>query len=115
MGPSPGRRKRKHSEEFKAGLVAECRRPGVSLSRVAMMHEINPNLLRRWVNQRGGLNGETSVATAQQTSFVPVSLPTARTPGEICIELDRGETTVRVRWPSDAAEACAAWLRGWLR
>jgi len=58
MEPSSGRRKRKHSEDFKQGLVDECQRPGVSLAHVAIRNELHPNLLRRWVMQRGGFGGE---------------------------------------------------------
>ena len=49
--PSEGspRRRRFHSDEFKAVAVAAAAQPGVSLAAVAMAHGINANLLRRWV------------------------------------------------------------------
>jgi len=34
---------------------------------------------------------------------------------EIRVEVRRGATTVTILWPTQAAGACAAWLRGWLR
>ena len=43
------RRRRLHSAEFKAQVVAACRRPGVSIAAVALEHRLNANLLRRWV------------------------------------------------------------------
>ena len=43
----PGRQRRRHSAEFKAKLIEECRRPGVSMASVAMANGVNPNLLRR--------------------------------------------------------------------
>ena len=43
------RRRRQHSAEFKARVVAACRRPGVSIAAVALEHRLNANLLRRWV------------------------------------------------------------------
>ncbi|WP_415792832.1 transposase [Bordetella tumulicola] len=42
------RRRRTHSAEFKAELVASCPQPGVSLTAIALDHGINPNLLRCW-------------------------------------------------------------------
>ena len=42
-------RRRRHSDEFKSQVVAECSRPGVSIAAVALHHGLNANLLRRWV------------------------------------------------------------------
>lgn len=41
--------KRVFSTAFKAWLVAQAARPGVSASALAMRHEINANQLRRWM------------------------------------------------------------------
>ncbi len=49
--PSPRRRRRLHSDEFKARVVASCVQPGMSMAAVAMAHGINANLLRRWVRE----------------------------------------------------------------
>ncbi|WP_353885777.1 transposase, partial [uncultured Microbacterium sp.] len=48
------RRRRRHSDEFKAKVVAACRQPGVSIASVALAHELNANLLRRWIHERLG-------------------------------------------------------------
>jgi len=45
------RRRRLHSNEFKAGAVATCMQPGMSMAAVAMAHGVNANLLRRWVRE----------------------------------------------------------------
>ena len=41
--------KRVFSTAFKAWLVAQATRPGVSAAALAMRHEINANQLRRWM------------------------------------------------------------------
>ncbi|MBV8618872.1 MAG: transposase [Curvibacter sp.] len=41
------RRRRIHSAEFKAHIVAACCKPGVSSASVAMANGINANLVRR--------------------------------------------------------------------
>lgn len=47
------RRRRRHTVEFKANLIAACSRPGVSIASVALANGINANLLRRWIEQGG--------------------------------------------------------------
>ncbi|URI11634.1 transposase [Aquincola tertiaricarbonis] len=123
----PRRRRRTHSDEFKAGAVARCRQPGMSMAAAAMAHGVNANLLRRWVREaemkpvasalRAMTPGEVQ-APEQRSSFVPVQLPatseTAALP-DIRIERQRGATAVTVTWPASAASECATWMRELLR
>jgi hypothetical protein len=48
-------------------------------------------------------------------TFIPLALPARAVDGEIHIELQRSDTTIKVVWPAGAARECAAWLRDWLR
>ena len=119
------RRRRVHSDEFKAHAVAACQQVGVSIAAVAMAHGVNANLLRRWVQvsedaQDGDLaNSLPAVkkpATKAPMAFVPMQLPApAPTPGEIRIEVRRGAMTLTVAWPVAAASECSAWMRELLR
>ena len=43
------RRRRRHSAEFKAMVIGECMRPGVSMAAVALEHSLIANMLRKWV------------------------------------------------------------------
>lgn len=116
-----GRRRRRHSDEFKAQAVAACRQPGVSMAAVAMAHGINANLLRRWVCQSAVAPHALTTSASEDprsNAFVPLALPAPLTDAplpEIRIELQRGATTVKVNWPANAAGECAAWLRELLR
>ncbi len=126
---SQGRRRRRiHSAEFKAHIVAACCQPGVSSASVAMANGINANLVRRWVKEaevgaeieRGsGASepGKADPATTPTPKFLPVPIPTPASPvaADIRIELQRGATTVAVTWPASAASECAAWMRELLR
>ncbi len=127
---SQGRRRRRiHSAEFKAHIVAACCKPGVSSAAVAMANGINANLVRRWVKEAeigtevdpGSTAGQpenTKAAAPPVPKFLPLSLPTpvsAPVAADIRIELQRGETTVTVTWPAGAANECAAWLGELLR
>ncbi len=123
----PRRRRRLHSDEFKADAVAACAQPGMSMAAVAMAHGINANLLRRWVHEaemrpsRDVVRADADDAAKAQepkTVFVPVSLPAPALPAQapdIRVELRRGPTTVTVTWPAGAAAECAAWMRELLR
>lgn len=120
------RRRRRHSAEFKARVVAACRKPGVSIAAVALDHRLNANLLRRWVVAAEGAQETAPIAPKGVTSacpmpvsaaFVPVEVQrsAAGTSQEIVIELRRGPTVVKVSWPLAAAAGCAAWLGELLR
>lgn len=116
-------RRRRHSEQFKAQLVAACRRPGVSIAAVALANGLNANLLRRWVAQSEAHSKPlsapmTAVAAGGAVStFLPVAVQDGRSGGErsIRIELQHGHGRVQVHWPLEAAAECAAWLRDWLK
>jgi transposase-like protein len=113
-----GRRRRIHSAEFKAQVVAACSVPGVSSAAVAMAHGINANLARRWVLQAergdGVLVGAAN--TRGPSTFVPVQLPAAQAaPVDIRVELRRGPIAISVSWPCVAASECAVWMRELLR
>ncbi len=119
-------RRRRHTDEFKAAVVAECARPGVSIARVALSHGLNANLLRKWV-----VNGErvepsartraepvsTSTIEMARPSFVavPLEAPKAVTEATIDVEVRRGPMVVKVRWPIAASAECGGWLRELLR
>ena len=112
------RRRRAHSAEFKARVVAACSAPGVSSAAVAMAHGLNPNLARRWVREAEQGSGVLVKAanSAVPTAFVPVQLPPAQAvPTDIRIELQRGPIAISVSWPCTAAAQCAAWMRELLR
>jgi transposase len=118
------RRRRRHSAEFKAAVIRECLKPGVSIAAVALAHGLNANMLRKWV-----IDAESKVvasvavkaARAPEASpmppptFVPLALPAPVVDGEIRVELQRAGTTVKIVWPAAAARDCAAWLSDWLR
>ena len=42
----PPRRRRRHSPEFKAKVIAACQQPRVSVASVALEHGLNANMVR---------------------------------------------------------------------
>jgi transposase len=112
-----GRRRRVHSDEFKADAVAAALQPGMSMASVALARGINANLLRRWVREAEVPPAKALAKAAPTASaFVPVRLPEAVTSvGDIRIEVRRGAMTITVAWPLTATAECAGWLRELLR
>ena len=113
------RRRREHSAEFKAQVVAACSAPGVSIAAVAMVNGVNANLARRWVvnaERRSGAQLATTASAVAPMAFMPLGLPPATpAPADIRIELRRGATVIQVSWPCAASSECAAWMRELLR
>lgn len=115
--PGAGRRCGRYSEEFKRKVVGACQKPGVSAAAVALANGLNANLLRRWVvesEQLGKAGPKKSLPVAPMQAvpaFIPVQLDHAGGGADIRIELQQGDTTIRIQWPVSASSACAAWMR----
>lgn len=119
----PVRRRRHHPEDFKQAVVDACCEPGSSVAGIALANGVNANLVRRWLRDRGielPARRLPMPAVDAGSMIVPefVQLPLA--PSEpvsrdIRIEIQRGNTAIKVGWPVQAAGDCAAWLRDWLR
>jgi transposase len=110
--PKKRTRVRAYPPEFKAKLVAEAERPGASVAQVALAHGLNANMLHTWRREARATAG----GTPGRAEFV--ALPVATVPAvsaPIRIELRHGNTSVAVSWPTEAADACAGWLRELLR
>ena len=118
LPPAGRRRRRLHSDEFKADAVAAASQLGVSMASVALSRGVNANLLRRWVREAEVLPPAKlpTKAAAVSSTFIPVELPDPVAPAaEIRIDLRRGATTITVAWPLAAAGECAGWMRELLR
>ena len=112
------RRRRRHSEQFKAEAISACRKPGASIAAAALERSINANLLRRWVidaerAEAGSLSLVRPVTTmGPAESFV--ALPMSPPPSDdtpIKIKVRRGAMTLSVLWPRSAMHECGIWLR----
>lgn len=120
---APGRRRRRiHSDEFKASVVQASQQPGVSLASVALANGLNATMLRRWVveAERSALHLPSTALTHSQAkpAFIQMPLPVPAieaVTGDIRIEVQRGALRVAVSWPTGAAAQCTAWLRELLR
>lgn len=109
------RTRRRHDDEFKQRILSECAAPGASVAKVALANGLNANLVHKW---RRDAHVQSPPQQPSPPTFIPVTVAPPAMPAEppsIDLELQRGVTTVRVRWPSTASSSCAAWLREILR
>ena len=118
----PSRRRRYHPEKFKLAVIEACCEPGASVAGIAMANGVNANQVRRWMRERGieipkqrMLVPATQPVPATAPEFVQLPLAPEPELPDIRIEIRRGNTAIKVEWPVQASDDCAAWLRDWLR
>ena len=121
--PSPVSKRQRYSSEFKSEVIAQARQPHVSIASVALSHGLNANLLRKWIQdadpsyvtkRQARLTARAGpMASDDRPAFLPVSF--ADTPKSdsqtIEIEVTRGNTVIKVKWPVRASAPCLIWLR----
>ena len=114
MDTENSRKRRRHSAELKAQILAKCAVPGASVAKVAMAHGINANIVHGWRK----LARETGAAAVSE-QFLPVAVaPTVEQSADKCaieVEVRRGAMTVQLSWPMSAAMDLSAWMRELLR
>lgn len=111
---APRRRRRRHSAQFKTQVIEACAARGTSIGAVAQAHGLNVSLVRRWLKARAVAGAQQPVQPRALQGFVPVTVDGAIAQ-PIRLAVRRGNTTVNLEWPTQAAAQCAAWLREWLR
>jgi transposase-like protein len=72
--------RRRHSSVLKARVLAACARPGALVTRVAMEHGLNANLVHKWrrrasVGRRNRPVSTHSGRSAESLSATPARLP----------------------------------------
>ena len=63
--------RRRFETTSKERLVAACLEPGVSVSRLALEHGVNANLLRKWIKKDRAAG---SLPPSSPSAFIPVQL-----------------------------------------
>ena len=104
-----------YDPQAKRELIEASLQPGVSVAKLALMHGINANLLRKWIGKHLGQSfaGSSVKRTAERpAAFIPVVPVSAHrspiTPPELVARLPNG---VRLEWSGLPAEQLAHVLR----
>jgi transposase-like protein len=115
------RKRRQHSEEFRARVVAACQEPGVSVAAVALANGLNANLVRRWIKERVErlpVRRQSAVGSIlEPMTVVPVRIESGEGKGgeEIRIDIRRGGIAVQMAWPATRADELGRLLGDLLR
>jgi len=99
-----------YDKAAKRELARRCQQPGVSLSRMALAHGLNANVLRRWVDELAGKSRRAKRvlgAAGAPVALLPVSVEPPRPTrtalaGGGYLEIAVGRATVRVHGRIDA-------------
>lgn len=115
------RKRRRHSEEFRARVVAGCRQPGVSVAAVALAHGLNANLVRRWIKERTERSPVTRRPMAspveEALTVVPVAIESrgSRSDEAIRVDIRRSGMAVQLAWPATRVAELSGLLKDLLR
>ena len=116
-----GRKRRRHGDEFRAEVVAACRRPGVSVAAVALAHGLNANLVRRWIKEGAERLPVTRRPVANRIveplTVVPVTIESAagRSDEAIRIDIRKSGLAVQLAWPATRVAELSRLLKDLLR
>ena len=84
----------KYDPQAKQELIRQCLNPGVSVSRMAMQHGVNANLLRTWI---------TNYQRAATTVAEPIQAEVPRTaPAFVPVQIGSGAPSTGMRAPAPA-------------
>lgn len=101
-------KRRVHSAEFKAAVIAQCERGDESLASIALSHQLNATMVRKWVREHQAKRG------AMDTAFVPVTVssdvPPDRT-GTVEVTLSAGRVRIHGAVDPQLVHAVLAALR----
>lgn len=111
--PTTRRRRNTYAPEFKAQAVAACQQPGVSIAAIALAHQLNANVLRRWVKEHEPHGAGTVIAAGKPAApgIVPVALQPVSASTEFHCEIRHRHAIIHTTWPTAEAMTCARWLR----
>lgn len=90
--------RRRYEAASKERLVASCLEPGVSVSRLALEHGVNANLLRKWIKKH---TATRSLPRSSPSAFIPVQLEGASASDRA---LSRGSSVAMVGLPAACDE-----------
>ena len=103
-------KRRRYSPQFKAQVMEEASQYGVSVAAVARRHNLNANLLHKWLT-----TAQREVPAAPAAPAF-ISLPAPPTPcrpsvAEARIEISGARGNVNLFWPCDQTQSLAALLK----
>lgn len=128
------RARRIFATDFKQHLVELCLQPDTSVAKVTMQHQINANLLHKWIRQSRSMVPSFTTPSIPQTDFLPVILhptpvkqeappspaPEKNAVAHIRIPLHQKQCSARdqvieIEWPVESAKELLLLLQGLIK
>ena len=128
------RARRIFATDFKQHLVELCLQPNTSVAKVTMQHQINANLLHKWIRQSRSMVPSFTTPSIPQTDFLPVILhptpvkqeappspaPEKNAVAHIRIPLHQKQCSARdqvieIEWPVESAKELLLLLQGLIK
>ena len=132
--PTLKKPRRIFTAEFKQHLVGLCQQPDTSVAKVAMQHQINANLLHKWIRQSRSMVPSLTISSIPQTDFLPVILhptpvkqeappppvPEKNAVAHIRIPLHKEQGSARdqmieIDWPVESAKELLPLIQGLIK
>lgn len=132
--PTLKKPRRTFTAEFKHQLIQQSQQPDTSVAKVAMQHQINANLLHKWIRQSRSMVPSLTISSIPQTDFLPVILhptpvkqeappppvPEKKATAHIRIPLHDEQGSVRdqmieIEWPVESAKELLLLLQGLIK
>ncbi|MDM1493752.1 IS66-like element accessory protein TnpA [Acinetobacter indicus] len=132
--PTLKKPRRTFTAEFKHQLIQQCQQPDTSVAKVAMQHQINANLLHKWIRQSRSITPALTTPSSPQTDFLPVmlhstpakqdapplSVPEKNTVAHIRIPLHQKQCSARdqmieIEWPVESVTELLLLLQGLIK
>lgn len=95
-----------YSRAGKRALVEAALQPGVSVARLAMTHQVNANLLRKWIRAHEATVASSLPESEKPAALLPVKVaPTTSVPSVASsLEIMIGDATIRLQGAVDAQQ-----------
>lgn len=90
--PKQKNTRRFYSKTFKANLVQQCLDPNTSIAKVARAHDINANLVHRWIRQG-------SFTHQVPEKFIPVPVQNQQSTVYIELSIQSRIGKIDLKWP----------------
>ena len=96
--------RRRYAKAFKADIVAQCQMAGASVARIARSHDLNANMVHRWIRELTGQMPIVPDNPSTTPAFVALPLPTAASTASgapIEIKIPHASGTIVVHCPAN--------------
>jgi len=110
-----------YSVEFKEQIVAECLQPHVSIASISRTHNLNANVVHRWVREFEQKTDLPALASRSQQASSPGFIQIAdqltenRTDNAtLILSLSKADLSIDIEWPASRALECVHLLKALL-